>query len=123
MPDGWQELARIADGEELVIERVRIAAKNLVVEGRFAMPELARLSTEDHVFVAAFVKSHGSIKEMERLFGVSYPTIKARLNRIGAQLSFTDTNPPPPRSDILDRLERGELSTDEAINALKGSQS
>jgi hypothetical protein len=41
------------------------------------------------VFVAAFVRSHGSIKEMEQVFGVSYPTVKARLNRIAAMLEWS----------------------------------
>ena len=50
---------------------------------------------EDQVFVAAFLKSHGSIKEMEQVFGVSYPTVKARLNRIAGQLEFVETDPKP----------------------------
>jgi hypothetical protein len=74
------------------------------------------------VFVAAFLKSHGSIKEMEQVFGVSYPTVKARLNRIAGQLEFVDTNPAPlkaVRNEILDRLERGEITTAEAIRQLE----
>ena len=63
----------------LVIERVRIPEKQIAIEGEFALPELARLSLEDQVFITAFLRSHGSIKEMEQVFGVSYPTIKARL--------------------------------------------
>src|SRR6185437_7885949 len=78
----WQELLRIAQGSPLVIERVRLPEKGIAVEGAFAPPQLARLTLEDQVFITAFVRSHGSIKEMEQVFGVSYPTIKARLNRI-----------------------------------------
>ena len=63
----------------LVIERVRIPGKEIAIEGAFTLPELARLSLEDQIFVTAFLRSHGSIKEMEQVFGVSYPTIKARL--------------------------------------------
>lgn len=119
---GWQELARIADGRPLVIERVRIEGAGVAVEGQFALPELAKLLPEDQVFVAAFVRSHGSIKDMERLFGVSYPTVKARLNRIGAQLSFAEIDPPPARTDILERLERGEINAAEAVAALKSAR-
>jgi hypothetical protein len=72
----WQELLRIAQGAELVVERVRIPEKGIAVEGAFTLPELARLTLEDQVFVTAFLRSHGSIKEMEQVFGVSYPTIK-----------------------------------------------
>ena len=91
----WQDLLRIAQGSPLVIERVRIPEKGISVEGEFTLPELARLSLEDQVFVVAFLRSHGSIKEMEQTFGVSYPTIKARLNRISSQLEFVETNPVP----------------------------
>jgi hypothetical protein len=115
----WQELLRIAQGGPLVIERVRMPEKQITVEGAFTLPELARLSLEDQVFVTAFLRSHGSIKEMEQVFGVSYPTIKARLNRIAGLLEFIDTNPSPSRAEVLDRLNRGEIDADEAIRALE----
>jgi hypothetical protein len=78
------------------------------------------------VFVAAFVRCHGSIKQMEKYFGVSYPTIKNRLNRIGSQLSFveieqgTDTEPQAlTRSEVLERISRGELTVAQALDQLK----
>ena len=115
----WQELLRIAQGSPLVIERVRIPEKGLAVEGAFSLPELARLSLEDQVFVTAFLRSHGSIKEMEQVFGVSYPTIKARLNRISGQLHFVETNPAPGRAEVLERLKNGEISAEQAIKELE----
>jgi hypothetical protein len=57
---------------------------------------------------------------MEQVFGVSYPTVKARLNRIAAQLEFVDTDPKPLRNEILDRLERGEINAADAIRQLEG---
>ena len=57
---------------------------------------------------------------MEQVFGVSYPTIKARLNRIGGLLEFVETNPSPSRAEVLDRLNKGEISADEAVRALEG---
>ena len=118
----WQELTKLTQGAPLVVERVRLG--DIAIEGAFELPQLARLTLEDQVFVAAFLKSHGSIKEMEQVFGVSYPTVKARLNRIAAQLEFVDTNPAPlnsntGRSEILDRLERGEITAGEAIRQLE----
>jgi hypothetical protein len=115
----WQELLRIAQGAPLVVERVSIPEKGIAVEGTFVPPQLARLTLDDQVFVVAFLRSHGSIKEMEQVFGVSYPTIKARLNRIAGQLEFVETNPSPSRAEVLDRLNRGELSADEAIRTLE----
>ena len=119
-PQDWQELTRLTQGAPLVVERVRLAGRDVAIEGAFALPQLARLTMEDQIFVAAFLRSHGSIKEMEQVFGVSYPTVKARLNRIAGQLEFVETNPAPPRGDILDRLERGEISAAEAIRQLEG---
>ena len=83
MKQGWQELTRMTQAEAIVIERVRVDRTHVAIEGIFELPPLAKLKLEDQVFVMAFVKSHGSIKEMEKMFGVSYPTIKNRLNRIG----------------------------------------
>jgi len=115
----WQDLLRIAQGGPLVVERVRLPERRITVEGSFTLPELARLSLEDQVFITAFLRSHGSIKEMEQVFGVSYPTIKARLNRIAGQLEFVETNLSPSRAEVLERLNKGELTADEAIRALE----
>ena len=115
----WSELAQLTQGRPMVVERVRLTDKDIAIEGPFELPELARLSAEDQVFVAAFVRSHGSIKEMEQVFGVSYPTIKARLNRISAALQFVEIDPKPSRGEVLERLKRGEISADEAVLELK----
>jgi hypothetical protein len=115
----WQELTQLTKGQPIVVERVRITEKDIVVEGRFELPQLARLSLEDQVFITAFVRTHGSIKEMEQVFGVSYPTIKSRLTRIANSLEFVETNPTPSRAEILDRLKRGEVSTPDAIRELE----
>jgi hypothetical protein len=116
----WQELTRLTQGQPIVVERVRLAGKDIAIEGAFELPQLARLSAEDQVFVIAFLRSHGSIKEMEQVFGVSYPTIKARLTRIAGSLEFVETDPAPPRAEVLDRLARGEIDATEAIRALEG---
>ena len=116
----WQELTRLTQGRPIIVERVRLADTGIAVEGSFELPQLARLSLEDQVFVTAFVRSHGSIKEMERVFGVSYPTIKARLNRISGSLEFVDTNPTPSQGEIIERLKRGEISAEDAIRELEG---
>lgn len=115
----WQDVLRLAQGATLVVERVRIPDKQIAIEGAFTLPELVRLSLEDQVFITAFLRSHGSIKEMEQIFGVSYPTIKARLNRIAGQLEFVDTNPSPSRAEVLERLKKGEITAADAIRELE----
>lgn len=123
----WKDLTRLAAGDRLVVERVRLAAAGIAVEGSFELPALAQLPLEDQVFVAAFVRCHGSIKDMERLLGVSYPTVKSRLGRIAERLGpplavETDVPPEPARpgpKEILDRLERGELTAEQAAAELR----
>jgi hypothetical protein len=116
----WQELTSLTRGLPFVVERVRLAGNNVAIEGYFELPQLAQLNVEDQVFVTAFIRCHGSIKEMERIFGVSYPTIKSRLNRITQMLDFVDTDPVPPRAEIIDRLRRGEITAQEALTELDG---
>jgi len=119
MSKDWQELTRLTQGDPIVVERVRITGKDIAVEGQFELPQLARLPMEDQVFITAFVRSHGSIKEMEQIFGVSYPTIKSRLTRIANSLEFVDSDPKPSRADVLDRLRRGDISAQDAIRELE----
>ncbi len=120
MAKDWQELTALTQGAPLIVERVRLADRDIVLEGAFELPQLARLPLDDQIFIAAFVRSHGSIKEMESVFGVSYPTVKARLNRISAQLEFVETNPAPAKSDVLERLGRGDITAEQAIAELEG---
>ncbi len=108
-------------GRGFVVERVRIDGTGIVIEGEFELPPLARLTADDQLFVAAFVRSHGSIKKMEELFGVSYPTVKNRLNRIGEAFDFVEVHlePETGREEVLARLERGDISIHEALTYLE----
>nr|WP_205327253.1 DUF2089 domain-containing protein [Glycomyces sp. YM15] len=116
----WQELTNLTRGRPFTVERVRLDDGGVAIEGTFELPQLAQLSVEDQVFVTAFVRCHGSIKEMERTFGVSYPTIKSRLNRITQALDFVETDPAPSRADVIDRLRRGEITAEQALSELEG---
>jgi len=120
----WQALSELVRGRPILVERVRLVDQDIAIEGAFELPRLAQLSAEDQVFVAAFVRSHGSIKEMEQVFGVSYPTVKARLNRIAASLEFVEVDPQPMgeprRAEVLERLARGEITAEAAISELEG---
>jgi hypothetical protein len=124
----WHVLSSLGAGSAVEILRARLVDQDVIVEGPFELPPLARLSSEDQTFIAAFVRCHGSIKQMEQLFGVSYPTIKNRLNRIGALLPFVEVAPEPEpaaasASELLTRLERGELSVDQVLNQLREKES
>ena len=121
----WQTLTALTAGRNFLVERVRLADSPVAIEGAFELPPLARLAAEDQVFVIAFVRCHGSIKQMEKFFGVSYPTIKSRLNRIGALLPFAEIDPEgtepvaPSAGDLLTRLEHGELNVKAVLDHLR----
>ena len=121
----WQDLTGLTQNQPFVVERVRLTAKDIAIEGAFELPQLAKLPADDQIFIIAFVRSHGSIKEMEQIFGVSYPTIKSRLTRIANSLEFVETSSttresaPDSRSEILVRLKRGEIGAADAIRELE----
>src|SRR5262245_31072454 len=126
----WNTLTKLTGGGAIEVERVRLVEQDVAIEGPFELPPLAQLSADDQVFVAAFVRCHGSIKQMEKFFGVSYPTIKNRLNRIGAQMPFMEVEPvpdPEPRrattNELLSKLERGEISARDVVAELKSPSS
>ena len=123
----WQALTRLTAGAAFEIERVRLVAEDIAIEGRFEVPPLAQLAADDQIFVAAFVRCHGSIKQMEKFFDVSYPTIKNRLNRIGARLPFAEIDPEseperpsvPSTGELLTQLEHGTLTVDQVLRQLR----
>jgi hypothetical protein len=123
MASEWHDLTDLVGERPFVITGVRLQDSDIAVGGDFELPLLARLRQEDQVFVAEFVRCHGSIKHMEKAFGVSYPTIKNRLNRITDQLHLVhvevSSEPESSSSDVLDRLERGEITAAQAAERLR----
>ena len=94
----WKELTDLTKGARIAVERVSLPDSDIAIEGQFEPPVLACLSAEDQVFVMAFVRVHGSLKEMERIFGISYPTVKNRLDAIAEQFQFVEMVPSTSRS-------------------------
>lgn len=119
MTSDWQKLTRMTGDDEFLISRVTLKSSGIAIEGEFDLPPLARLNYDDQVFVAEFIRNHGSIKQMEVSFGVSYPTIKARLNKIATRLNLVQVAPAIEREEVLSMLEKGEITAQEAIEKLK----
>jgi hypothetical protein len=101
----------------LKIARMVCPSCVMVVEGNFEVAPLAQLSVDDQAFVIAFIRHHGSIKKMEEIFNISYPTVKNRLNAIGAALDQSFAAP-SPNLYVLEQVARGELTVDEALEKL-----
>jgi hypothetical protein len=118
MAKEWQELTKMTQGKPVTIERVRLVDSDIAIEGSFTLPPLANLSAEDQVFVMAFMRCSGSIKDMEQMFGISYPTVKNRINRIAQQLEFVEIIKVTSQEEVIAELEHGDISAEEAIRRL-----
>lgn len=118
MANEWQTLTDMTGDRPFVVTSVRLQESGVTVGGDFELPPLASLRYEDQVFISEFVRTHGSIKQMEKAFGISYPTVKNRLNRIVEQLRLVHVKAPGERGEVLDLLEQGEITVDEATERL-----
>ena len=89
----------------------------ITVQGRFSLSPLAFLSPEEQALVIAFIRSYGSIKRIGEILGVSHPTARSRIERLVESINRL-MEAPPEASAVLELLERGEISFDEAMERL-----
>jgi hypothetical protein len=88
------------------------------LDGQFEVSPLGLLPEQDQLFVTAFLRHHGSIRKMEELFEISYPTVKNRIRAIVGRLDNA-FSAPNPNSAVLEQLARGEITVDEAIERME----
>ena len=93
------------------------------IQGELPVSRLSILSEEQQHFIESFLVARGSIKEAEKLLGISYPTVKRRLDEIVHALGHPTSEAQQTQIDILDAIETGDLSPSEAVNRLKGGTS
>jgi hypothetical protein len=123
---------------ELAITRLHCRSCGTALEGEFGVGRYGRLSREQLSLLESFLRSRGNLKEMERELGISYPTVRGRVEALLRALGLADgeeaapdepmeTDAPNPTSDddaserraILDRLARREISAEDAAEALR----
>lgn len=113
-----------ACGGNLAIRRFECEACETAIEGRFTRSRLDRLTLEQQEFVEVFLLARGNIKEVERVLGISYPTVRNRLDGIleslGHRVEKGEVTTAEHRGRILSALDRGEISVSEAIRELRG---
>lgn len=90
----------------------------VAVEGKFRLARVALLGPDEAAFLAEFVLAGFSIKELETRVGMSYPAVRARLDRIIESMRALSAGA-AKRKTVLDRLERGKLRADEAIRLME----
>jgi hypothetical protein len=89
------------------------------LDGQFDIPPLLQLDPDDLAFVTAFVRSSGSLKAMAQQLGVSYPTVRNRLDELIGRLEQIERGVEKRRHEILDALEAGKLTAKAAAEELK----
>ena len=104
--------------EAPLVTKLLFPESGIAVEGSFRLNEFAVLPQEQLEFLRLYIKVRGNLKEVERVMGISYPTVRARfdilLRQLGYEADLTDD-----KDDVIKALERGELTPDEALERLK----
>jgi hypothetical protein len=121
----------ICDGE-LRVTRLQCATCATAIEGQFAVGRFSRLTREQMALLESFLRARGNLRELERELGVSYPTVRNRIEALLRGLGLADGAPdtaaeaaeldPGRRRDILERLARREISAEQAAAELAGRQ-
>ncbi len=119
-------------GRDLYVKKLACTHCGTMVEGAFELPRLARLSPEHQRFVELFIRAEGKLNRVQEVLGVSYPTVRAQLHEVIRALGFepmssdeSQERPPSPerRRQILADLEAGKITSEQAIQLLKGASS
>jgi hypothetical protein len=123
---------------ELEISRLHCASCGTTIEGEFGVGRFGRLTREQMALLESFLRSRGNLKEMERALGISYPTVRARVEALVQALGLADGEPveivvdepegltedlAAARREILERLAKGEIDAAGAAEALRGVES
>jgi len=105
---------------EMIITELKCPQCDITVQGQFETCEFSVLTREQLQLVRIFLKSRGNIKEVERELGISYPTVRGRLDEIVRKLGFKPEPAVDPsiREELLARLEAGEIDADEFVRRL-----
>jgi hypothetical protein len=120
---------------ELAITRLHCASCGTTLEGDFSVGRFGRLNRDQLALLESFLRSRGNLREMERELGISYPTVRARVEALVRALGFgaradaaagdtseddTEVAPVPrTRDSILERLARREISAEDAALAIR----
>lgn len=114
-------------GNEMTITRLYCPDCDVTIEGRFSIGRLGLLSPEQLEFVEVFLRCDGKIKHVEKELGISYPTVRSRLNEIilamGYELPGSEVGEElsaEERRQVLDDLAAGRITSEEAVELLRG---
>jgi hypothetical protein len=115
-------------GGDLYVSELASEDSGITIRGRFEIPRWSRLTEEQEQFLETFLRCRGMINSVEKELGISYPTVKSRLESLLASLDLSPVKEESAKKDksaekkakILEQLEKGEISAEEAKAKLKG---
>ena len=108
-------------GEKLHITQLSCCQCGTQISGDFALSKFNALSREELAFAETFLRVQGSIREMEKELGISYPTVKKNLETIIRKMGF-EVKKKSAQQEMLEKIRNGELTVDEAITQIKTNQ-
>ena len=106
---------------EMTISQLKCPECGTTVEGSFEMDAFSRLSSEQQSFCLLFIRCRGSLKDVGAQLGISYPTARNRLDDLVTAMGFEEEKRPDFRMQVLEELSRGKITTEEALEKLKGA--
>ncbi len=105
---------------KLRVAKLKCNKCGTVIENDFELSKFEYLSSEQLNFMEVFLKCRGNIKDVEKELGISYPTVRAKLDDVVSALGYTVIKKPTVNSkEVLDMLERGEITPEQALNMMK----
>lgn len=106
---------------ELTVARLKCDSCDTIIENNFRLSKFDYLSDEELYFTETFIRCRGNIKEVEKELGISYPTVRSKLDAVIKKLGYETTAnvQTVKREEILKALESGELTAEQAIAQLK----
>ena len=107
---------------EMMVSQLKCPECGTVVEGSFELDPFSRLSPEQRSFCLLFIRCRGSLKEIGAELNISYPTARNRLDDLVAAMGFAGEKAPDLRMQVLEALSQGKISTQEALEKLKGAE-
>ncbi len=104
---------------KLLISKLKCSKCNTVIENDFEMSKFEYLSEEQLKFIEVFLKNRGNIKDVEKELGISYPTVRSKLDEVIISLGYKVAKEPSvDKKKIVDMLDKGEITPDQAIKML-----
>jgi hypothetical protein len=109
--------------KQLKITRLQCTHCHTTIENEFELSNFASLRKEQLNFIETFLKCRGNIKEVEKELGVSYPTVRGKLDDIISSLGYSTLKKVDiDRKKVILMLEKGEITAEEAISILNGEE-